>query len=49
MIAYSAITTLCEALELRRVRFYFGGSAVTQDTEDFTWSGEFMYRPGMGG
>ncbi len=48
MIAYSAITTLCEALELRRVRFYFGGSAVTQDTEDFTWSGEFMYRPGMG-
>ena len=48
MIAYSAVTTLCRALELRRVRFYFGGSAVDELGSDLTWSGEFLYNPAMG-
>ena len=48
MIAYSAVTTLCRALELRRVRFYFGGSSVDELGSDLTWSGEFLYNPAMG-
>lgn len=47
LAAYSAVTTLCEALQLRRVRFYFGGSAVDSLGSDVMWSGEFLYRPGM--
>ena len=48
LMAYSAVTTLCEALQLRRVRFYFGGSSVDSLGADLTWSGEFLYNPGMG-
>lgn len=47
LMAYSAVTTLCDALNVRRVRFYFGGSAVDSLDSDLTWSGEFLYRPGM--
>lgn len=47
LTAYSAVTTLCSALDVRRVRFYFGGSAVDSLGSDLVWSGEFLYRPGM--
>lgn len=47
LAAYSVVTTLCQPLELHRVRFYFSGSAVDSLGSDLTWSGEFMYRPGM--
>ena len=48
MMAYSAVTTLCQALELRRVRFYFGGSSVDTLGTDLLWSGEFLYNPSLG-
>lgn len=47
LMAYSAVTTLCKSLGLRRVRFYFGGSAVDSLGSDLLWSGEFLHNPGM--
>lgn len=47
MMAYSIVTTLCEAMELRRVRFYFGGTSVDDLGGDVLWSGEFLYNPSL--
>lgn len=48
MMAYSAVTTLCDALDMRRVRFYFGGYALDSLDADLVWSGEFLYNPALG-
>ena len=45
--AYSAVTTLCSALDVRRVRFYFGGYALDTLDGDLIWSGEFLYNPAL--
>ena len=45
--AYSAVNTLCEQLNIRRVRFYFGGNAVDSLGSDLVWRGEFLYNPGL--
>jgi hypothetical protein len=45
--AYSAVTTLCSALDVRRVRFYFGGYSLDTLDGDLIWSGEFLYNPAL--
>lgn len=47
LMAYGMVTTLCELLNVRRVRFYFGGEAVDSLGSDLVWSGEFLYNPAM--
>lgn len=47
LMAYSAVNTLCEQLNVRRVRFYFGGKAADSLGGDLVWSGEFLYNPGL--
>lgn len=47
LTAYSMVNTLCDALELRRVRFYFGSTAMDHLGGDLVWSGEFLYNPGL--
>ena len=47
MMAYAMVTTLCEMLEVRRVRFYFGGEGLDSLGGDTVWSGEFLYNPAL--
>lgn len=47
LMAYSMVNTLCEALDLRRVRFYFGSAAVDSLGSALVWSGEFLYNPSL--
>ena len=47
MMAYAMVTTLCEMLDVRRVRFYFGGEALDSLGSDLVWSGEFLYNPAL--
>lgn len=47
LLAYSMVNTLCEMLDVRRVRFFFGGEAVDSLGGDVCWSGEFLPRTGL--
>lgn len=47
LMAYSIVNTLCQRLNVRRVRFYFGGKAVDSLGSDLVWSGEFLFNPGL--
>lgn len=47
LVAYSLVNTLCELLQVRRVRFYFGGQAVDSLGGSVCWSGEFLPRSGL--
>ena len=47
LMAYSVVTTLGELLNVRRVRFCFGGEAIENLGSDLCWSGEFLYQPGL--
>lgn len=47
LIAYSAVNTLCGAVNLRRLRFSFGGASVDELDSDLVWSGEFLYNPSL--
>lgn len=46
LMAYAVVNTLCEALQVRRVRFFFGGE-VPQEEGGLMWGGEFLYNPGL--
>ncbi len=47
LMAYAAVNTLGDILNLRRVRFYFGGEAVENLGADLIWDGEFYVIPGL--
>ena len=47
LVAYSMVNTLCERLNVRRVRFTFGGEAVQSLGSSLVWSGEFLYNPAL--
>lgn len=47
LMAYSIVNTLCETLNVRRVRFYFGGKAVDSLGSELLWSGQFLCNPGL--
>ncbi len=47
LIAYSIVNTLCQRLNVRRVRFFFSGRAVDSLGDSLVWSGEFLYNPGL--
>lgn len=45
LMAYSIVNTLCLQMDVRRVRFYFGGETVDSLGDDLVWSGEFLFSP----
>ena len=47
LMAYGTVSTLCELLSVRRVRFYFGGEVMDNLGSDVVWSGEFLYNPAL--
>lgn len=47
LMAYSMVSTMCELLDVRRVRFYFGGEAVDRLGSDVIWSGEFLFNTAL--
>ena len=47
LMAYSIVNTLCEKLNVRRVRFYFGGEPVEDLGSSLVWNGEFLYNPAL--
>jgi len=47
LMAYSMVNTLCERLNVRRARFFFGGEAVDSLGSALCWSGEFLYHSGL--
>lgn len=44
-MAYSMVSTLCKAMNVRRMRCYFGGEAVESLGSSLVWNGEFFYNP----
>lgn len=46
LMAYAVVNTLCEALQVRRVRFFFGGE-IPAEEGGLMWGGEFLYNPGL--
>ena len=47
LMAYSMVNTLCNTLNLRRVRFYFGGRELESLGSELLWNGEFLYTPSL--
>lgn len=47
LMAYSIVNTLCEKMNVRRVRFYFGGEALESLGSQTVWNGEFLYNPAL--
>ena len=47
LMAYALVNTLCEMLDARRVRFYFGGETVQSLGGDLAWDGDFLYNPAL--
>lgn len=47
LMAYSLVNTLCEMLDVRRVRFYFAGSQSDTLNDTVAWDGEFLYHPAL--
>ncbi len=47
LAAYAAVNALCEMLNVRRVRFYFGGKQVESLGSSLCWDGEFIYNPAL--
>lgn len=47
LAAYAAVNTLCEMLNVRRVRFYFGGAQIESLGSSLCWDGEFLYNPAL--
>lgn len=45
--AYAAVNTLCRMLNVRRVRFYFGGEQLENLGSNLCWNGEFLYNPAL--
>ncbi len=47
LMAYSMVNTLCEQLNVRRVRFFFDSRALDDLGSELLWSGEFLYNPSL--
>lgn len=47
LMAYAMVNTLCASRQIRRVRFYFGGSQQDGWSGGVYWRGEFMKNPGI--
>lgn len=47
LTAYAVVNTMCDALKVRRVRFFFGGTQADTLDGELLWSGEFLYNPGL--
>ena len=47
LMAYAMVNTLCRQLNIRRVRFYFGGEALEALGSATVWNGEFLYNPAL--
>lgn len=47
LMAYSMVNTLCRVLNVRRVRFYFGGEEIESLGGSLIWNGEFLYNPAL--
>ena len=41
------VSALCELMNVRRVRFFFGGDTVQTLNGPIFWGGEFLYAPGL--
>lgn len=41
----SMVDTLCRSMNVRRIRFFFGGQPRSDLGSDIDWSGEFLYTP----
>ncbi len=47
LTAYAMVNTLCETLQVRRVRFYFGNAETESLGADLIWQGDFLYHPAL--
>ncbi len=47
LMAYAMVNTLCETLNVLRVRFAFGGESVDALGSELIWGGEFLYCPSL--
>ena len=47
LTAYGIVNTLCEMMNVRRVRFFFGGAIIESLGSDLCWDGEFLYNPAL--
>ena len=47
LAAYAAVNTLCELLNVRRVRFYFGSTQLQNLGSSLCWDGKFLYNPAL--
>lgn len=49
LTAYAIVGTMCDALPVKRVRFFFGSQEAEKLGSDLIWSGEFLDNPGLTG
>ncbi|MBQ8555328.1 MAG: GerMN domain-containing protein [Clostridia bacterium] len=49
LMAYALTETLIEALNVKRVRIYFGSEPVSDLGQALRWDGEFLHNPGLTG
>lgn len=47
LMAYAVVNTMCEGLQVRRVRFFFGSEMADALGSALLWSGEFLYNPAL--
>lgn len=47
LAAYAMVNTICQGLNVRRVRFCFDSIAVDSLDGDVLWSGDFLFAPGL--
>ena len=47
LMAYAIVNTMCDGLQIRRVRFFFGSQSVETLGGSLIWSGEFLRTPGL--
>ena len=47
LMVYAMVNTLCEMLEVRRVRFFFAGEQLPDLGSSVAWDGEFLYHPAL--
>lgn len=46
---YGMVNTLCRAMDVRRIRFFFGGGMLEELGGMLYWGGEFLHNPGLNG
>lgn len=47
LMAYAIVNTMYSALDVQRVRFFFGSEETETLGASLLWSGEFLYNPGL--